>query len=578
MKYKTSLVIKTISLVIMTLIIFNTLSSYIIYKRVKKEAETQIHEQIRATLHGIGANINGDALQVLIETGDETDPYYQELQRYLGKCLAKGAFKYLYTIGRFEDGQFYYVVDSLVSDSPDFSAFKTPLEIEESIGTQVETYALETGEGFTSMQYYEEWGYLLTGYVAIYNTKGEAVALLGVDVTDADYAQKTTGLSRSIWVILQLTLVGTSMVLGVYLARALRPLRQVSDKARQIAGGDLTLVLENNRKDEIGQTLGAFSKMISVIKTMISKISEYAKGLGMAAKQLVLQSQQLREASERMSEQALGIGEYAQKTQRSFAQVTRKVEEISKGIDVMANQMMYVDDAAGESYRIAKDGERVVGVVLEQMRKSYHEMLRTGDEVNKLMIYVKQVDRLIEQIGRIASQTRTLAFNASLEAAKKKESGKGFDVIAKEIERLAQRSAVFAQETVGILEGMRTQTSQVVGHVETNSQTIAQNTAQAEQMLQKFQEIVSHSLGITERIHEMNTLTKEYVLQIRETGKGVKGVSLLAEGLLARSEEMMAVSEEQLGGAQELLGCAESLSDIASELEECVDYFRLTKE
>lgn len=215
MKQHITLTKKLVGLTLLILIIFNIFSALILSAQSKRIMKEQIDNQFINSLNGIAANIDGDKLETLIETKDVTHEYYQEIHTYLERVESNCNFEYLYTGGAFEDGNFYYLVDSLSKDDEDFSNLGDLFEeAEEANPYQDEKEALKTGNCISAIEYYDEYGYLLTGYVAIYNSQNEPVALLAADMLADDYIASLHKIQYTLFAILLLSTFLMAFLLG----------------------------------------------------------------------------------------------------------------------------------------------------------------------------------------------------------------------------------------------------------------------------------------------------------------------------------------------------------------------------
>ncbi len=514
MSIKKSLTTKIVTITIATLIIINIITGFIISGLSKNLIKSQTNKQIINSLNGISANIDGDKLEKLINNEMSNNEYYDELNNYLSKAYKNCDFKYLYTIGQLQDDKFYYLVDSLREDDEDFSSFGDQVEInsDNEIEYASENQALKTGSSITDAEYYEDWGWLITGNVAIYNSNNEPVAILAADF-DADFLSSGLSLnlnrlSNIIWYILSISIIITAIILFIYLKKSLKPIKYIEEAILNIADGDLDVNLSIKSEDELGKISKAFMSMATNLNKIITNINS--------------SSDQVAESSTQVSKSSMFLAQGVTEQVSSIEQLTASIDEISSQTNQNAENSNAAKDLADKTKEYASEGN-----------KQMQEMLTAMNSINNSS---NNISKIIKVIDEIAFQTNILALNAAVEAARAGEHGKGFAVVAEEVRNLASRSANAAKETAIMIEDS-------IKNVESGTK-IANKTAEA---LTGIVDGISKAANL---VGDIAIASNEQSIGMVQISEGINEIATVVQTTSSISEETSAASEELSTQAQ----------------------------
>jgi methyl-accepting chemotaxis protein len=275
-----------------------------------------------------------------------------------------------------------------------------------------------------------------------------------------------------------------------------RPLSRALDVANRLSHGDLTMQIEVDRKDEVGQLLQAMHNMVVNLSQVVTDVQGGAEALAGASEEVSATAQSLSQAS---SEQAASVEE----TSASMEQMTASIAQNTENARVTDGMATKASTEAGEG----------------------------GEAVKATVVAMTQIAQKIGIIDDIAYQTNLLALNAAIEAARAGEHGKGFAVVAAEVRKLAERSQVAAQE---------------ISTVATSSVELAQKAG----ML--LDAIVPNIRKTSDLVQEITAASEEQSSGVAQINAAVMQLSQTTQQNASNSEELAATAEEMSSQAEQL--------------------------
>ena len=155
---------------------------------------------------------------------------------------------------------------------------------------------------------------------------------------------------------------------------------------------------------------------------------------------------QLSQASAELSTSATKHAGGAQKQRAQAEQFACSLQEMAEVVAQVAEHAGAVARAADRAGDSARQGDRAVAQTVAKIEQIAAESSEVNESIHKLEISSQQIGNAANLIRDIAEQTNLLALNAAIEAARAGEQGKGFSVVAVEVRRLAERTAVATGE------------------------------------------------------------------------------------------------------------------------------------
>jgi methyl-accepting chemotaxis protein len=270
------------------------------------------------------------------------------------------------------------------------------------------------------------------------------------------------------------------------------PINLLSSRLSEIANGDgdLTVMLNEESKDETGDVARAFNKFLNVLRTIIGNTNNQADDLG------------------RSSEVAL-------KTMRVTAS---NVDKQRTETDVTQN----VKDKVIEGQKDAIETQTIIKQLSEEVTEASEVIASLVEETNN-------IGKVLESIQGIAEQTNLLALNAAIEAARAGETGRGFAVVADEVRTLAQRTQTSTIDIQDLLTRLKSEASNAVTSMKKGTESANNCLIKSAKTSQTFEE-ASHSVTqISDLNVQIASAAEEQSAVAEEINKNIVKISELAE-------------------------------------------------
>lgn len=388
--------------------------------------------------------------------------------------------------------------------------------------------------------------------------------------------------SQKISTLVLIGVIALTIMIGIinslFIIRSInKPVQNMKERLNEIAHGesDLTQMIEVKSKDEIGEMASSFNLMISNLRNLIQRVAENANKVAASAEDLTKSTEQTTKATELIASTVQEVAVGTDKQVRSLHETTESIHTVSELITKMNQNSEKVAEAGNLAVQKAADGNKMVTNILEHMDDIYQTVNQLSKKVDHLGKQSEQINKIVEVITGIADQTNLLALNAAIEAARAGEHGRGFAVVADEVRKLAEQSALSAQQITSLITNIRKETMETVqSMVETNHKVSSEIDYIKDTGL-AFKQIEVAVQGVSTQIHEVWDVFHALVTSNQQMIESIQFITEISNETAYRTENMSASTEEQLATMEEVAAATFELAKMAEELQQLVSKFKV---
>jgi twitching motility protein PilJ len=325
-----------------------------------------------------------------------------------------------------------------------------------------------------------------------------------------------------------------------------RSVMKLLDEISGVADGDLTVQAEVTA-DMTGALADSFNFMIAELRSIIGQVQKTTGRVSNSLGELRSFTATLAAGSEAQAAQAV--------------EASAAIEEMATSINQVSENASSSAAVAEQARQNAEQGALAVSRTIDGMKAVRDQVQETAKRIKRLGESSQEIGEIVELIGDIADRTSILALNASIQAAMAGEAGRGFGVVAEEVERLADRATEATKKAAMLVKATQGETSEVMAAMEDTTREVVTRSAIANEAGVALREIQGVSNRLAELIQAISDAAQQQA----------RGSQQIARSM----NEMSSVTRSTAASSKETATAIGSLAAIADSLNGSVARFRL---
>ena len=313
-----------------------------------------------------------------------------------------------------------------------------------------------------------------------------------------------------------------------------------------LADGDLT-VTATVSEDITGAIADSINYTVEELRVLVGRINDAAGRVTQATEIAQQTSAELLAAAERQSVEIQDAG-------RSVLAMASSMTEVSGSANLSAQVARQSLAAAGKGTVAVQDSIKGMNEIREQIQETSKRIKRLGESS-------QEIGEIVELISDITEQTNVLALNAAIQAASAGDAGRGFTVVAEEVQRLAERSGEATKQIAAIVKTIQTDTQGAVSAMEESTRGVVEGAKLSDAAGQALAEIGEVSQNLAQLIESISDATRTQA----DSATNVAG----------KMQDILRVTEQTTAGTQKTAIAVGELAGLATELKGSVAGFKV---
>jgi twitching motility protein PilJ len=313
-----------------------------------------------------------------------------------------------------------------------------------------------------------------------------------------------------------------------------------------LADGDLT-VTATVSEDITGAIADSINYTVEELRVLVGRINDAASRVTGATEIAQRTSVELLDATRRQSREIQEAG-------HSVLEVAKSMTRASGDANQSAQVARHSLAAAGKGAQAVQDSIKGMNEIREQIQETSKRIKRLGESS-------QEIGEIVELISDITEQTNVLALNAAIQAASAGDAGRGFTIVAEEVQRLAERSGEATKQIAAIVKTIQTDTQGAVSAMERSTHGVVEGAKLSDAAGQALAEIGAVSRNLSELIERISEATRQQA----DAATGVAG----------KMQNILKVTDQTTTGTQRAANVVGELAGLATELKGSVAGFKV---
>ncbi|HSO67598.1 MAG TPA: methyl-accepting chemotaxis protein [Desulfatirhabdiaceae bacterium] len=370
--------------------------------------------------------------------------------------------------------------------------------------------------------------------------------------------------------------MGFGVLFGIIFSGSLvKRLNMLINSAREISSGDLSREIALISNDEVRDLEDIFSQMLQELRRMILDMKNLFEQIQSTKVQLNDIMRRIVQNNYEIDRSALTI---AKGSERQSELAKKTADQIDEGLLIMedmAAQSAQTVARIAEAKSKSETGETSARETLIQFKVSLQQMAEYAKPIHRLAAEVDKIRMVVRIIEEIAQKTDLLALNASIEATRAGEMGKGFALVAEEIRTMAENSKISSKEIGKIVRGVLQDNAEVIISLRKNQEGLSNGERIIQGIITAFGDTLTNVNHIYSEVKNIQDVTGKQVKEMRKFLAQFQDLSRLAFENLQAAQKTIKATRNQNTDMKGIVSTMKDLNELSEQMMQTQQRFKL---
>ncbi len=451
-------------------------------------------------------------------------------------------------------------------------------------GELVSTFADEGTVFFNNLDFYKEVvasGEEVKGrevkmnnetYLFYYQPIDETGFSLNLLIPKANAAKEMSDI-RNLTIIMVLIGIVVALGIGMIIARGISTtLSAVCKNLDKVAKGDFTRQFSTKRKDELRFLTDTLNETVGGINGLMKNVQGFGEDVSESANKVANASGSMRDIMENISSELVQMADEAESQSKDADVCVGKMAHFSEKIDEVASRTKHIGDTVDKTLDSTQLGKTTIGALNEKSAMTTEIVEQLVTEIQEVIRQTDVISNFVEIINEIAEQTNLLSLNASIEAARAGDAGRGFSVVAEEIRKLADQSVQAASQIDTLLGDIRRASEKATNSANKTTVFINEQGSALDDTTEVFATITE---CVDDMVEGLNRISDNMAAMLQEKeliAESITNIAAVSEETASVTRSVTESITSQLDTAMSLAGEATALNDKVASLSDSMKH------
>lgn len=412
-------------------------------------------------------------------------------------------------------------------------------------------------------------------YMFVYSKLSAGDLMVAALIPSDRLLEQSSGIKQLTTVLVIVCMI-IALALGLFLSSQMTgTIKYILRQLRKVSNGNLTVHLSAKHKDEFGLLCDGVNDTVEHMKSLILDVNDV--------------SQQVGEAAIHVAEASGTFLETSKNIQSAVEEIESGVNKLDTGSD---NCMSQMDSLSGKINNVSSNADELgkltsaTGETITTGISSVQTLTQTSEttanitrnviqSIQELEEKSKSISNIVSAINDIAEQTNLLSLNASIEAARAGDAGRGFSVVAEEIRKLADQCLASSSQISSIVDEIVSKTGEVVNIARQAENAVSSQSSVVEDTTNSFKQIDQLVAQLIQALQTISNNVQEMNGARNETLSAIESISDASTQTAECSSSVHSAAGTQLDAIKNLDEASQSLTTKAQSLLDALSTFQV---